>query len=96
MTIRIESKNPQYRIRTTSLNGNLILVEYLNKYPLFGTKYLDYKDWLKVLNIFKSGEHINDSRASAIEKIIKIKGQMNDKRTVFSWDHLQNFYNLDK
>lgn len=25
-----------------------------------------------------------------------IKSQMNDNRTVFVWDHLQNFYNLNK
>lgn len=37
-----------YRIRTTSLNGNLILVNYLTKYPLFSSKFNDYQDWLKV------------------------------------------------
>jgi hypothetical protein len=25
-----------------------------------------------------------------------IKSGMNDKRTLFVWDHLQNFYNLNK
>jgi hypothetical protein len=42
--IRSESDNPQYRVRTTSLKGNLAVVNYLTFYPLFGTKYLDYKD----------------------------------------------------
>jgi hypothetical protein len=35
---------PEYRVRTTSLNGNLNLEKYLNLFPLFGNKYLDYKD----------------------------------------------------
>ena len=91
-SIRMESINPQYRIRTTSLKGNIALEKYLNIYPLFGTKYLDYKDWLEVLKFFKLGEHVNKL---AIEKIISIKSNMNDKRTVFTWDHLQSFYNLD-
>jgi hypothetical protein len=39
--IRSESIYPQYRLRTTSLKANLILEEYLSKFPLFGTKYLD-------------------------------------------------------
>jgi len=91
-SIRVESINPQYRIRTTSLKGNITLEKYLNTYPLFGTKYLDYKDWLEVLKFFKLGEHVNKL---AIEKIISIKSNMNDKRTVFTWDHLQSFYNLD-
>jgi len=92
-SIRMDRPKPQYRIRTTSLKGNIVLEDYLNHYPLFGTKYLDYKDWLEVLKFFKSGEHTNKS---AIEKIICIKSNMNDKRINFIWDHLQNFYNLDK
>jgi len=47
---RIKSLNPQYKIRTTNLKGNILLEQYLYNYPLFGTKSLDYKDWLKVLN----------------------------------------------
>ena len=94
-SIRMDTKYPQYRIRTTSLKGNLNLVDYLNNYPLFGTKYLDYKDWLEVIHILNSGEHTKDSRDFAIEKISLIKSNMNDNRTVFIWDHLQNFYNLD-
>lgn len=92
-SIRMDRPNPQYRIRTTSLKGNIVLEDYLNNYPLFGRKYLDYKDWLEVLNFFKLGEHTNKS---VIEKIISIKSNMNDKRINFIWDHLQNFYNLDK
>lgn len=42
--IRLGSTHPQYRIRTTNVQSNLMLIEYLSKYPLFGTKYLDYKD----------------------------------------------------
>jgi hypothetical protein len=40
---RIDSSNPEYRVRTTSLKGNLSLEMYLNNYPLFGTKFLDFK-----------------------------------------------------
>jgi len=39
-----DSYNPQYRVRTTNLKGNLAVVNYLTKYPLFGTKFSDYKD----------------------------------------------------
>jgi len=33
-----------YSITTNSLNNNLILIEYLDKYPLFSSKYLNYLD----------------------------------------------------
>jgi hypothetical protein len=41
---RENTAKPQYRLRTTNLKSNLTLVEYLNKFPLFGTKNLDYKN----------------------------------------------------
>ena len=43
-TIRENTSNPQYRLRTMSLETNLRLVNYLNEYPLFGSKFLDYSD----------------------------------------------------
>ena len=90
--IRIDKPKPEYRVRTTSLNGNLILENYLNTFPLFGSKYLDYKDWTKVLDKFKSGQF---KQKQNIEEVILKKSGMNDNRTVFTWDHLSKFYNLD-
>lgn len=90
-SVRQDRPNPEYRVRTASLQANLILCKYLVNYPLFGTKYLDSKDWMKVVSMFSQGEHKNKS---GIDEIVKIKSFMNDKRSVFIWDHLQNFYNL--
>ena len=92
-SIRMNTLQPQYRIRTTSLIGNIALENYLTAYPLFGSKYLDCIDWLKVLNLFKNGEHKN---ITGIEKLNYIKLNMNDNRTIFIWNHLQNFYKLDE
>ena len=91
--IRNDSDNPQYRVRTTNLKGNLALVNYLTKYPLFGTKFLDYKDWVKVVELFNQGSFDHKLNMDYV-KLIKL--EMNDKRTIFVWDHLQNFYNLNK
>jgi hypothetical protein len=41
---RVERPNPQYRVRTTNIKGNLAVIDYLTKYPLFGTKFLDFQD----------------------------------------------------
>lgn len=84
---------PEYRVRTTSLSSNYILVDYLEKYPLFSSKYLNYKDWLKVLAYFEAK---TNTKTESIKDIVKIKLQMNNKRTEFNWDHLNNFYNLYK
>src|SRR5579859_6783949 len=41
---RQNTKYPQYRLRTTNIESNLILNNYLIDFPLFGSKYLDYKN----------------------------------------------------
>jgi hypothetical protein len=80
---RSDRKNPQYRIRTNSLKTNQIIRNYLVEYPLQGSKYLDYLDWCKVLSYFELGTH-KENKAH----IVEIKSQMNQRRTVFNWDHL--------
>jgi len=90
--IRSNNPKPEYRVRTTNLQGNNQAKDYLIKYPLFSTKYLDSLDWMKVVDLFNNGEH---KTTSGKEKIVAIKSGMNNKRTVFTWDHLQNFYNLN-
>ena len=91
--IRVTKIKPEYRVRTTSLKGNLILVDYLDNFPLFSSKYLNYKDWVKVLSYFKIKKH---TKLESIKDIIEIKSKMNNKRTEFNWDHLQKFYDLHK
>ena len=82
--IRSDRKYPQYRLRTSSLKTNVLVANYLTKYPLQGTKYMDYQDWKKVLYYFEQGTLMKNK-----EHIVMIKSQMNQKRTVYNWDHLQ-------
>ena len=48
---------------------------------------------MTVVDMFYKGEH---KTPEGKLKIVKIKSGMNNKRTVYTWDHLQNFYNLKK
>ena len=90
--IRSNNPKPEYRVRTTNLKGNNKIKDYFIKFPLFGTKHLDSLDWIKVLDLFNKGEHKTNLGK---EKIIEIKSTMNNKRTDFYWNHLQNFYKLN-
>ena len=38
------TNKPQFRVRTNSLQGNLVVKGYFNNFQLFSTKYLDYLD----------------------------------------------------
>jgi LAGLIDADG DNA endonuclease family protein len=42
--IRINTKHPEYRVRTVNLKGNMNLESYFNNFPLYGCKYLDCLD----------------------------------------------------
>lgn len=90
--IRENTPHPQYRLRTMSLETNLILVNYLNEYPLYGSKFLDYNNWKEILNLFNPKfKYCQDN----VDKVLTLKKEMNDKRTIFNWNHLNKFYNLD-
>jgi hypothetical protein len=82
--IRSDRKHPQYRIRTSTIKTNLILSNYLDKFNLQGTKYLDYQDWKSILHYFKEDTHKEN-----ISKIVEIKSGMNQRRIEYNWDHLQ-------
>lgn len=88
---RISKPKPEYRVRTYNIKGNIILRSYLNSYPLFSSKYLDSKDWMKIFLFFESKSHTLPENRT---KIVNIKLGMNNGRKEFNWDHLNMFYNL--
>lgn len=57
--------------------------EYLERFPLYSSKYLDYKDW-------KSCGLIKDKNKESYEKVMHIKSGMNSRRTHFNWGHLKD------
>jgi hypothetical protein len=73
------------------LAGNLILVSYISKFPLFSAKYLDSKDWTKTVLMMENKLHLTEDGKA---EFTAIKAQMKDSRTILVWDHLQNFYDL--
>ena len=75
--VRVTRPKPEFRVRTVNLKGNLALVDYLKKYPLYSSKHLNYKDWVKVLNYFNLKEH---NTPKGIKAITGIKSKMNNKR----------------
>jgi hypothetical protein len=68
-----------------------MLINYLNAYPLFSSKYQDFLDWSKA-------HHIRiDKKYKTLEgssELLFLKNSMNTKRTQFNWDSLNSFYCL--
>lgn len=80
-------KNYLFNIR--SVDSSLMLINYLNKYPIYSSKYLDYKDWEKFLNI-KINKIKFDNNLD--KEYVLLKNNMNNNRKLFNWNHLNNFY----
>jgi hypothetical protein len=63
-----------------NLDCNLIFVNYLNEYPLFGSKFLDYNNWKEILNLFNPRFQYSQNN---VDKVLNLKSEMNDRRTIF-------------
>ena len=80
------SDNSYYIIRVENRLSCLSLIDYLDKYPLLSSKYLDYINWKAAFNILISKRIKTDQDK---KNIYNYKNTMNDKRTYFNWDHLK-------
>ena len=81
--------NTYYTLDASSKVSLNIIISYFNKYPLFSSKFLDYKDWERVAHLILNGQHLTDEGIQTVEFV---RSRMNTKRTDFNWDHFKNLY----
>lgn len=85
----------EFTVKTQNIRSNEILINYLTKYPIWSSNFLNYTDWLIAFDLLKKNKNINNKSDDVLNKIKLIKERMYDKRTEFKWNHLQNFYSLN-
>lgn len=81
-----ETMTYKYYFIAGSIRSQELVKNYIKKYTLYSSKYLDFKDWCKIIEI-------NNSKQPKKEKILeatKIKSGKNNKRILFTWSHLNN------
>jgi hypothetical protein len=83
------TNNTYYSLAASSKVSLDIIIKYFNKYPLFSSKYLDYKDWEQVAYLIINNQHLTEKGINVVELV---RSRMNTKRTEFSWDHLKDLY----
>ena len=74
--IYTSSKVVQLQITNSSAINNII-IPFFEKYPILGTRALDFEDFKKISIIVKNKEHLT---VEGFEKILKIKEGMNQNR----------------
>lgn len=86
-------KQDAWRARIVNKKGATILINYFYVYPMFSSKHLNYLSWRNAyIALIINKEHIGINKLNTYNKIKLIKDEMNTKRIVFNWDHLNNFY----
>lgn len=77
-----------YMIISHSSESHKKAFEYFDRYPLYSSKYLAYKDWRYVVEQIKlrNGKPLT---AENIKEIQKIKDQFNNKHKEFDFSHLE-------
>ena len=81
------SGETNYVIAITSPAKHAIIIAYLDKFPLFSSKRLNYCDWKLCYNMMIDKQHLTSEGRS---KIKTIKAGMNSKRFYYNWDHLED------
>lgn len=84
---QVSTGNEYFIIAASSRISLEIILSYFKSFPLYSSKYLDYKDWKEGVKLILEKSHYTE------EGIIKInfhKNNMNLKRVYFKWDHLCN------
>ena len=86
LTRKQKSTGNEYFTLTASSKLSLeIIINYLDKYPLFSSKYLDYNDWKKIVLLIFENKHYTEE---GINKTESVKNSMNRQRIKFTWNHL--------
>lgn len=78
-----------FMVISHSIKSHAKVIDYFNRFPLYSSKYLAYKDWEWVVKqlIIRSGKPLTIEQVSDVNKI---KAQFNKKRITFDYTHLNS------
>jgi len=85
---RIKADKQYYSFIVMNKNSIFKVKDYFSKFPLISSKYLDYKDWVYILELQKS----NSMTTSYLDKAINIRKDFNKTRTTYNWNYLNDCY----
>jgi len=75
-----------YMVIAHNTKSHEIVRSYFDKFPLYSSKYMAYKDWCRVQDLRK-GKNITEQDVIEIKSI---KAQFNSKRKHFDFSHLDS------
>ena len=76
-----------YIVRGSSKKSVERIMNYFERYRLYTSKYMEYKDWKIVAEMIIKGEHYSEEGLRIVKEI---KGRMNRNRKEYNWNHLDD------
>jgi hypothetical protein len=78
-----------YMVISHNIQSHIKVIDYFDRFPLYSSKYLAYKDWKYIVEQIKlrAGKPLT---AENILEIEKIKAQFNKNRNKFDFSHLES------
>jgi len=89
LKISRHNNNKEYfLIRASNRKSLIAIINYFSHFNLYTSKYLDYSNWAETAKLLLNNEAYSLENR---KRIYSLKHNMNNKRTIFNWDHLNNF-----
>jgi LAGLIDADG endonuclease len=76
-----------FLVQANNKNNLITVLSYFNKFELYSSKRLDYYNWAHAALILLT---IRRRSIEVKELMLELKSSMNNKRTIFIWDHLKH------
>ena len=76
-----------YIVRGSSKKSIERIMNYFERYRLYTSKYMEYKDWKIVAEMILKGEHYSEEGLRIVKEI---KGRMNRNRKEYNWNYLKD------
>nr|YP_684404.1 putative site-specific DNA endonuclease [Oltmannsiellopsis viridis]ABC96362.1 putative site-specific DNA endonuclease [Oltmannsiellopsis viridis] len=78
----------QFALATFNRTNNQKVIDYFYKFPLFSSKRLDFLTWVEIKRIVES-QTFSPLSKLLVKHIQCLIYQINDRRTMFRWNHLK-------
>lgn len=85
--VQASTGNEYYTLAASNRKSLQIVLDYFERFPLYSFKYLDYQNWAEAAKLILTNKHYSNE---GIVEIDSLKNSMNNKRTYFNWEHLNN------
>jgi len=79
--VKRNTGNQYFNVTAKSRRSLSIIKNYLNTYPLFSSKYLDYKNFEEVVDFILLQTHYDEVNSTRIKDL---KNGMNNNRIIFN------------